>query len=336
MTNDKSKISGSMGVLLEMDKEYKNKQAPRAHIEGLDMSALSVDSTSKAPTEKPSATKKVSKKNPATTRDSTTKRADDKFVTRLIPSEKIKPWKFADRPDSEFGDWDEFVKSIATSGVQIPIVVRSIGSDTFEVIAGRRRWKACLELGIDVPCLIQDLSDSEAASLQHLENYQRSNLSQWANAMSWGKLISSGVFKSQSALAVSIGVDRRVISDSMAYTRLPDKLVEAIGPMSKVGIKMARLLARLSEEESNLEKLCQVGELIRENKISVSKVAILCRTGTTKLDAKIYKANGVNCFSVRSDSNGTPVISLRKELLEHLSVEDCLNQLIKLAEGKVK
>jgi hypothetical protein len=106
--------------------------------------------------------------------------------------------------------------------------------------------------------------------------------------------------------------------------------------MSNVGIKMVKVLSRLCLDENNLPKLCAVANQIRDNKISVSKVVNLCRTGTTKPEIKNIKVNGINAFTIRSDSNGTPTVSFRKELLEHVSLEDCMEQLVKFTKEKFK
>jgi len=352
MAGDK-KLTGAMGAMLAQSEQFRDRQAPKADISGLNLSALEIpaaETDSPAPkkeesraaknkaAEKSTATGSSGKKRPATTYDKSTQKPDDKFLVRLIPAEKIKPWKYANRPESEFGNWDEFVKSIA-EGIEVPIIVRPDTSQpgSFEVIAGRRRWKACLELGIKVPANVRTLTDAEAARVQQLENDKRDGLSAWADAMFWSKLLNDGVYKSQSALAVALERDRRVISEHLAYTKLPGGLIEAIGPMSGVGLKMVKLLSRLcSDNEQNIPKLVEIADKIRDGKISVSKVTEHCRTGTTNSKTNTVKVNGQECFTVRNDSNGTPTISLRKDLLEHVSVDDCLKVLLELAEAKVK
>lgn len=324
--NKNSALNGAMLALLEQS-EFAGNLGKESQYSEMDTSFFDV------PPEKP-ATKKPSKKKAAVKRDSSTAKADDKYITRLIRPEKISPWKFADRPESEFGDWDTFVRSIATDGVEIPIIVRSKGKDTFEVVAGRRRWKACLELDKDVPCQVRDITDSKAASLQHLENYQRSDLSAWANAVSWNKLLNEGVFKSQSALAVAMGVDRRVISNSMAYCRIDPILIEAIASLSNVGFKMAILLDQLSNEPSNIPKLVLIADQIRENAISVAKVKAICHSDSVKEETRTVRIKGVKAFTVRKDSNGTPTISFRKEMLERLSLYQIESLIIKGSEDE--
>lgn len=349
-SKDDKKVSGTMGILLAMDQEFKDKQAPKADLSGVDFSGLDTVET-EAPNPKPeskvkpepkpkSKSRTITKSKPLTdkitARDLSEIDEFTKFKIRMIPAGHIQPWAFANRPDSEFGEWDEFVKSISRSGVEVPIIVRYLAPDSYEVVAGRRRWKACLELGLHVPCDVRKLNDADAARLQQLENDKRSDLSAWADAMYWASLLEKNIFSSQSALAIALERDRRVVSDYMAYTRIPDALVKEIGHLSNVGIKMANHLARLCKEPSNIPKLIEVAGLIREGKISVTKVNAACSSDKDETASHTIKVNGIKSFTLRSDSNGTPTISFRKEILEHLSIDDCLAELVKFAEKKVK
>lgn len=69
------------------------------------------------------------------------------------------------------------VASIRTHGILTPLLVRPIGNDTYELIAGERRFRAAQELGlVEVPVLVRDLSDTEASEVALLENLQREDL----------------------------------------------------------------------------------------------------------------------------------------------------------------
>lgn len=322
----KHRIPGAMGALLsqspEISKFSKDDQAPVRSDLNLDFSGLgSLDAPD---TEK----KKAATKRVPTERDTTTKKASDEYLVRMIESEKIYPWSFANRPETEFGDWDDFVSS-CVHGIDQPIVVRPSAKNKgqFEVIVGRRRWRACLELGLDVPCFIQSLTDAEAAAKQQRENDKRKDLSVWANAVNWHSLIEKGVFKSQSAMANALQRDRRDISDAMAFMRIDKALYDAIGSLSNVSLAVARLLARLSSDESNIPKLIAVSDRIRDGKITRSQLERICRNVPTNDEPELVKVRGIESHTVRKDSNGTAVISLRKGLLDSVSVLE-VSQLI--------
>lgn len=137
--------TGAVASLLAQESAFKEKQAPRVQIPGL-APRKKIEEPKPTTSDTKAETKPVEKSTddaPKKPKKSfrNTSPADDKFTVVEIPAEKIKPWKFANRPESEFGNWDEFVASIAHSGVEIPIVVRPDTSNDkheYEVIAGRR------------------------------------------------------------------------------------------------------------------------------------------------------------------------------------------------------
>lgn len=85
--------------------------------------------------------------------------------------------------DEDDDSFEALKKSITDGGQQVPILVRRSASDgRYEAIYGRRRLKACRELGILVRANIQDLDDATALLAKGLENAARRNLSFYEKA----------------------------------------------------------------------------------------------------------------------------------------------------------
>lgn len=86
--------------------------------------------------------------------------------------------------DDEGDGFDALKASILEGGQQVPILVRRSGSadGRFEAIYGRRRLKACRELGVKVRANVQDLDDATALLAKGLENAARRNLSFYEKA----------------------------------------------------------------------------------------------------------------------------------------------------------
>ena len=83
----------------------------------------------------------------------------------------------------------ELADSITAQGVMQPIVVRPIGVDRYEIIAGERRWRAAQLAELDViPAVIRDVSDEVALALALIENIQRENLNAIEEAMALKRL----------------------------------------------------------------------------------------------------------------------------------------------------
>ncbi|MGB9619736.1 MAG: ParB/RepB/Spo0J family partition protein, partial [Armatimonadota bacterium] len=95
----------------------------------------------------------------------------------LIDINKISP--AADQPRKTFdqGTLLELAMSIRERGVLEPIVVRPTGNDSYEIVMGERRWRAAQMAGLNqIPAIIREMSDEDAATDALLENFQREDL----------------------------------------------------------------------------------------------------------------------------------------------------------------
>lgn len=105
-------------------------------------------------------------------------------ATSLYPKkdmvENIEVEKLLDNPNNRFhkieGEkWEEFLGSIKEHGIQVPLIVRPVGTN-YEIIAGHNRKRGAIESGIvKVPCLVKDIDDVEASVLVAITNSQREN-----------------------------------------------------------------------------------------------------------------------------------------------------------------
>ena len=101
--------------------------------------------------------------------------------------ENIEVEKLLDNPNNRFhkieGEkWEEFLGSIKEHGIQVPLIVRPVGTN-YEIIAGHNRKRGAIESGIvKVPCLVKDIDDVEASVLVAITNSQRENTTE----IEWG------------------------------------------------------------------------------------------------------------------------------------------------------
>ena len=112
-------------------------------------------------------------------------------ATSLYPKkdmvENIEVEKLLDNPNNRFhkieGEkWEEFLGSIKEHGIQVPLIVRPVGTN-YEIIAGHNRKRGAIESGIvKVPCLVKDIDDVEASVLVAITNSQRENTTE----IEWG------------------------------------------------------------------------------------------------------------------------------------------------------
>jgi ParB family chromosome partitioning protein len=108
---------------------------------------------------------------------------------RDIPIDLIRRGKYQPRRDMDQEALQELADSIKVQGVMQPIVVRPIGADTFEIIAGERRWRATQLAGLDsIPAMVRDVPDEAAIAMALIENIQRENLNPIEEAVALQRL----------------------------------------------------------------------------------------------------------------------------------------------------
>lgn len=136
----------------------------------------------------------------------------DAEALRNLPVDLIQRGQYQPRRDFEAGALQELAESIRVQGVMQPIVVRSIGDERYEIIAGERRWRATQLAGQDtIPALVREVADEAAMAMALIENIQREDLNPIEEAAALERLqaefqltqqeIADAVGKSRSAVA---------------------------------------------------------------------------------------------------------------------------------------
>ena len=173
----------------------------------------------------------------------------DLTVARL-PIEKIQANK--QNPRSVFSE-DELVdlaNSIKEKGIVQPIIVRELdNAESYEVIAGERRWRAAQIAQLDnVPAIIKNLSDVDALEIAIIENVQRSNLSPIDEATGYQRLIDIYNY-TQEDLAQVIGKSRSYIANILRLNNLPAKVKDYLSS-GQLTIGHARALISAENAEN--------------------------------------------------------------------------------------
>jgi len=141
--------------------------------------------------------------------------------------EEITPNRFQPRKDFRDREQKELVASIRKSGIIQPIVVRKDDSG-YEIIAGERRWRAAQEAGLkDVPIVIRNASDAEAAELSLIENLQREGLNPLEEANAYQTLVET-FGQTHESIAAKIGKDRSTVANTIRLLKLPGKIQQAL------------------------------------------------------------------------------------------------------------
>jgi len=147
---------------------------------------------------------------------------------RQLPLEFLQRGKYQPRIDFDEAALQELADSIKAQGVMQPIVVRSIGADRYEIVAGERRWRASQLAALDtIPAIVRDISDETAIAMALIENIQRENLNPLEEARAL-KRLQTEFDLSQQEVATAVGKSRPVIANLMRLLSLEREVLEML------------------------------------------------------------------------------------------------------------
>jgi ParB family chromosome partitioning protein len=191
--------------------------------------------------------------------------ADRTRGQRRVPIEFLKPNPRNPRKIFTDAELEELAQSLHERGMIQPIVVRSIKNavDSFEIIAGERRWRAAQRANLhEVPIVVLDVSDSEALELAIIENVQRADLNALEEANGYAAL--AGEFNhSQDEIAKIVGKSRSHVANTLRLLKLPEP-VKAYINAGKLSAGHARALVNMTDPETVARDIVERGLNVRE------------------------------------------------------------------------
>lgn len=141
-------------------------------------------------------------------------------VPTVLPLSRMVPGKYQPRTRMDEGALQDLAASIRAQGLMQPILVRPIGAESFEIIAGERRFRAAGLVGLaEVPVLVKDVSDQAAAAMALIENIQREDLNPLEEAQGIQRLLDEFSFTHEQA-AESVGRSRSAVSNLLRLLNL--------------------------------------------------------------------------------------------------------------------
>ncbi|MFG3693541.1 ParB/RepB/Spo0J family partition protein [Stutzerimonas stutzeri] len=148
----------------------------------------------------------------------------DRSELQQLSVDIIQRGKYQPRRDIDPVTLDELAHSIRSQGVMQPIVVRSIGSGRYEIIAGERRWRASQQAGLDkIPAIVREVSDEAAIAMALIENIQREDLNPIEEAVALQRLQQEFQL-TQQQVADAVGKSRVTVSNLLRLIALPDEI----------------------------------------------------------------------------------------------------------------
>ena len=189
-----------------------------------------------------------------------------------IPLSAISP--NPDQPRTNFDDeaLEELAASIRQIGIIQPLSLRKTGPDTYQIIAGERRYRAALMAGLQsVPAYIRTANDAELTEMALIENIQREDLNAIEIALTFRKLIEQYSL-TQEALSERIGKKRATIANFLRLLRLPAEVQLGLRD-KRVDMGHARALLTISDPALQLKLY---NEILKQG-LSVRRVEELAK-----------------------------------------------------------
>ena len=209
-------------------------------------------------------------------------------TTKEIDLEKITAGRYQPRQEFDSVKIQELAESIKKHGVLSPILVREVGLDKFEVIAGERRVRASKIAGLKtIPSLVNQKEDQEALEAALIENLQREDLNPVEEARGYDRLKREFEL-TQDEISKATGKARSTIANSMRMLSLSSKILDMIsqGTLEKGHAKILSGLDAIKAE--------QLAEAISQKKLTVRQAEALLKPAKKPTKIKVKDRDTLN------------------------------------------
>lgn len=170
-----------------------------------------------------------------------------------------------DQPRKEFDKekLDELADSISKHGVIQPIIVTKKGN-TYQIVAGERRWRASKQAGLKkIPAIVRDYDEIKVMEVALIENLQREDLNPVEEALGYKSLMDNFSL-TQDKISERVGKSRSAVANSLRLLNLPEKVLKMLekGAISTGHAKVILSVANKNEQ-------VQIAELVVEKQMTV-------------------------------------------------------------------
>jgi len=252
---------------------------------------------------------------------------------KVIPLDRIESNPEQPRLAFDETTLQELAASIREHGVLQPILVRPIGENHFQLIAGERRWRASAIAGmVAIPALVEDIDDDTALEISIIENLQREDISPLDEAAMYDRMIKDHGYSIRK-LADKLGKDKGYLENRLRLADAPPEVRELVSlrkdtlshayELMKVSDprKRKRLAGQVARNELSLVKLRERIEG-RPSRLAVDadlEPEAAAVTAEPELEAEDWTAHHGPADEIRDDS----LVVAKQQL--NAAVEDLLD-----------
>lgn len=245
---------------------------------------------------------------------------------RTLKVGQLQPGKYQPRTQMDQESLSQLADSIRAQGIMQPILVRPVGPEKFEIIAGERRWRAAQLAGLpEVPVLVREIADEAALAMSLIENIQREDLNPLEEAAGIKRLIDEFDMTHQAA-AEAVGRSRATVTNLLRLQNLHADVQEML-MQNRLDMGHARALLALSgaKQIAAAEQIAQKGMSVREAEQLAKRlagtpkksVAKSVNTDVVRLQEDISESLGAT-VKIRHARNGAGVVKIHYSSLDHL------------------
>lgn len=233
---------------------------------------------------------------------------DNDGELRSIAVAAVSAGKYQPRRNFDDEKLGELASSILAQGVIEPIIVRAVGKDRFELIAGERRWRASQLAGLtEIPALVRQLDDRAVIAIALIENIQREDLSPLEEAQALARLIEEFDLTHQQT-ADAVGRSRAAVSNLLRLLELPTEIRRLLDE-GKLEMGHARALLTLPEPRA----------------ISLARQAVDQQWSVRELEEVARRASEIPKGKPGTPKRDADIESLERELSEKFGARVALN-----------
>lgn len=228
---------------------------------------------------------------------------------RTIPIEFVARSPKNPRRYFDEAELQDLAGSIRQHGIVQPVVVRTIGPDRYEIIAGERRWRAAQLAGlVEIPVIVRDVDDRTALELAIVENVQRADLNPLEEALGYDQLIAEHGY-TQNDLGEIIGKSRSHVANSLRLLKLPDPVRDMLADGS-LSAGHARALVSTPDPVALAKTIAQKGLSVRD---------------AEKLAQNHIRAQQAPASAEVRESKDSDTIALERSLSDRLGLSVSIN-----------
>jgi len=208
-----------------------------------------------------------------------TVRGQNAAMPTTIAADKLQPGQYQPRCDIDEASLVELAESIRNQGLLQPLIVRKVSTERYEIIAGERRWRACLLAGIDeIPVLLRQVDDETAMAIALVENLQREDLNAMEQARAMHRLTAEFSLTHQQ-VAELLSKSRTTVSNHLRLLQLSEKVKRMLED-NQLEMGHARALLVLDDVQQNY-----AADLVVTKRLSVRETEALVNRIKSKRNA---------------------------------------------------